>query len=50
MSFREKSAWVTLIAILIVATMYFLHVPSVLDPDRASGRCTWWRSRSRRSS
>lgn len=32
MSFRERSAWITLIAILIVTVMYFLHVPRVFDP------------------
>jgi predicted exporter len=28
MSFREKSAWVTLSSILVVSILYFLHVPS----------------------
>jgi hypothetical protein len=32
MSFREKSAWVTLIAILIVFVMYVLHVPRLFQP------------------
>ena len=32
MSFREKTAWVTLIAILIVSGMYFLHMPSPFEP------------------
>lgn len=32
MSFREKSAWVTLTAILVVSAMYFLHVPRFFDP------------------
>jgi H+/Cl- antiporter ClcA len=27
MSFREKSAWISLIAILVVAAIYFLHGP-----------------------
>jgi hypothetical protein len=33
MSFREKSAWVTLISILLVSAFYFTHVPNFLDPD-----------------
>jgi hypothetical protein len=28
MSFREKSAWITLIGILLVSALYFLHVPT----------------------
>ncbi len=36
MSFREKSAWVTLIALLIVTGMYVLHVPHLVEP-RPSG-------------
>lgn len=32
MSFREKTAWVTLIAIVIVSLMYWFHVPSLLEP------------------
>ena len=32
MSFREKSAWVTLIAILLVFALYGLHAPSIVDP------------------
>ena len=32
MSFREKTAWVTLIAIIIVSLMYWLHVPSLFEP------------------
>jgi hypothetical protein len=32
MSFREKTAWVTLCAIVIVSSMYWLHVPSLLEP------------------
>jgi predicted ferric reductase len=31
MSFREKTAWVTLSAILIVFFMYFLHVPRMFE-------------------
>jgi hypothetical protein len=33
MSFREKSAWVTLTAILLVTVLYFLHVPRLFDPN-----------------
>ncbi|HET8696305.1 MAG TPA: hypothetical protein VFO94_02390 [Gammaproteobacteria bacterium] len=36
MSFREKSAWVTLIAIALVLLLYYLHAPRVLSPQ-ASG-------------
>ncbi len=32
MSFREKTAWVTLCAIVIVSLMYWLHVPSLFEP------------------
>ena len=32
MSFREKSAWVTLIAIAFVVGLYYMHAPRVLDP------------------
>jgi hypothetical protein len=32
MSFREKSAWVTLVAILIVSAMYVFHVPALYVP------------------
>jgi hypothetical protein len=32
MSFREKSAWVTLIAILLVFVLYMLHAPHLSDP------------------
>jgi small-conductance mechanosensitive channel len=32
MSFREKTAWVTLIAIVIVSLLYWLHVPSPFEP------------------
>jgi len=33
MSFREKSAWITLTSILIVFLLYFTHVPRLFDPD-----------------
>lgn len=33
MSFREKSAWITLIAILLVSAFYITHVPNVLEPE-----------------
>jgi hypothetical protein len=34
MSFREKSAWITLISILLVFLFYFTHVgPRLFDPD-----------------
>ena len=36
MSFREKTAWVTLIAILIVSAMYVFHVPSLYEPRHAA--------------
>jgi hypothetical protein len=32
MSFREKSAWVTLTAILLVFLLYVLHAPHLTDP------------------
>jgi hypothetical protein len=32
MSFREKTAWVTLITLLVLAIAYFLHVPITLRP------------------
>jgi len=32
MSFREKSAWITLIAILLVFALYGLHAPRLSDP------------------
>jgi hypothetical protein len=28
MSFREKTAWITLVAILVVSLMYWFHVPN----------------------
>jgi len=36
MSFREKTAWVTLIAILIVSAMFFLHGADIFQPDPGS--------------
>jgi hypothetical protein len=33
MSFREKTAWVTLCAIIVVSLMYWLHVPSLFGPQ-----------------
>ena len=33
MSFREKSAWITLTAILLVSVLFFLHGPELLDPN-----------------
>jgi archaellum biogenesis protein FlaJ (TadC family) len=32
MSFREKSAWVTLIAIVLVVVLYYLHGPRLFNP------------------
>lgn len=32
MSFREKTAWVTLCAILLVSVLYLLHMPSPFRP------------------
>lgn len=32
MSFREKTAWVTLCAIVAVSVMYLLHMPSPFEP------------------
>jgi len=32
MSFREKSAWITLIAIVLVCTLFFLHGPEIFVP------------------
>ena len=34
MSFREKSAWVTLLAILLVSGMYVLHVGHIFESSR----------------
>ena len=33
MSFREKSAWISLISILLVSGFFFLHVPRTLTPS-----------------
>jgi hypothetical protein len=33
MSFREKSAWITLVSILLVSAGYVLHVPRIFEPD-----------------
>ena len=32
MSFREKSAWISLMSILLVSGFFFLHVPWTLAP------------------
>jgi hypothetical protein len=32
MSFREKTAWITLFAIVIVSLMYWFHIPSLFAP------------------
>jgi hypothetical protein len=32
MSFREKSAWISLVSVFLVFTFYFLHVPWSLTP------------------
>jgi len=32
MSFREKTAWVTLLAIVAVSLMYWFHVPTLFAP------------------
>jgi hypothetical protein len=32
MSFREKTAWVSLCAIIAVSILYWLHVPTVFEP------------------
>lgn len=34
MSFREKTAWVTLAALLFVIALYLFHVPSFYEPRR----------------
>lgn len=34
MSFREKTAWVTLIALVAVSLMYWFHVPSLFTAHR----------------
>lgn len=33
MSFREKTAWVTLVAILAVSLLYWFHIPDPLQPS-----------------
>lgn len=33
MTFHEKSAWISLVSILIVSGIYFLHVPWTLTPS-----------------
>lgn len=33
MSFREKTAWVTLCAIVFVSLLYWFHVPSLFEPQ-----------------
>jgi hypothetical protein len=33
MSFREKSAWVTLIAIVLMFVLFLLHGPDIFGPD-----------------
>ncbi len=33
MSFREKSAWISLISILLVSGFFFMHVPWTLTPS-----------------
>lgn len=38
MSFREKTAWVTLVALLIVSAMYFHHVRNPFEPDHGAPR------------
>lgn len=37
MSFREKSAWISLIVVLLMAAAFFLHVPLTLRPGPAPG-------------
>lgn len=37
MSFREKSAWVTLVALLVVSAMYAFHVPGIVEPRPGHG-------------
>jgi archaellum biogenesis protein FlaJ (TadC family) len=38
MSFREKTAWVTLVALLVVSAMYAHHVPDMFQPNRGAPR------------
>lgn len=37
MSFREKTAWITLVAILVVSLFYGLHVPNPFRPGSGPG-------------
>jgi hypothetical protein len=37
MSFREKSAWISLIVVLLTAAAFFLHVPWTLRPGPSPG-------------
>jgi hypothetical protein len=37
MSFREKSAWISLLVVLLMAAAFFLHVPWTLRPGPAPG-------------
>lgn len=37
MSFREKSAWISLVSILLVGGIYLLHVPWTLKPSTDPG-------------
>ena len=32
MSFREKTAWITLIALVLVSLLYWAHVPTLFEP------------------
>ena len=32
MSFREKTAWITLIALILVTLLYWFHVPTLFEP------------------
>lgn len=34
MSFREKTAWITLIALMLVSLLYWFHVPTLFAPHR----------------
>ena len=36
MSFREKSAWISLISILVVSGFFFLHVPWTVSPSASA--------------
>lgn len=37
MSYREKSAWIFLISILLVSAFFFLHLPWTLTPSGSPG-------------